>query len=297
MWSGKYYNEGRSEKDKAVFDISHKALKDGVLGPDGWWRHMVTVEDAEKQGCTLFNIVILKQENSPLAYANKFMCVWVDGAQSVFKIKDLLDCVKERSPSDYNEKAPRPFGNRPVAIGYDPSRTRDPSSLSILAIPLTPKEKWRVLKTYSYQGQNFQFQANRIKEIVDSHNVQFIGIDTTGLGMGVFELVEAFYNRVTPIHYSNETKTQLVIKAMDVVENKKIEFDVQPKQDGKPNDGNIVQSFMMITQTVSNGSGQIIYSAGRTAESGHADKAWAIMHALHSEPIAPRRKTTVTMSE
>ncbi len=296
MWSGQNFNKGRTDETREKFDISHKALKNGVLGADKYWRHMVTIKDAQSQGCNLFDIDELKLENSPSAFDNKFMCIWVDGAQSVFKIKNLLDCVKEQPAQDYNEKAPRPFNNRPVAIGYDPSRTRDPSSLAILAIPIGPNEKWRVLKTYSYRGQNFQFQANRIKEICDSHNVKYIGIDTTGMGRGVFELVEKFYARATPIHYSNDTKTELVIKALDVIENKKIEFDIQKRKDIlDKNDGNIVQSFMMITQSVSNGSGQVIYSANRTAEAGHADKAWAIMHALHSEPIAPRKKTTVSV--
>jgi hypothetical protein len=37
---------------------------------------------------------------------------------------------------------------------------------------------------------------------------------------------------------------------------------------------------MTIRQTATKTSGQITYQADRTAETGHADLAWATMHAL-----------------
>jgi len=285
-WSGEKFNENRADNKKVEFDISHKALKDGKLGADKIWRHIVTVEDAEKQGCDLFDIDELKAEYNKDDFANLFMAKFIDDAKSVFNLGILSTCFATKDYIDYQENAPRPFGNRPVALGYDPSRVRDNASLCVLAIPLRPQDKWRVLKTLDYHGQNFQYQANRIKEIVDTHNVKWIGIDTTGIGYGLFELVEQFYSRVTPINYSNETKTELVMKAIDVIENGRFEFEAGNK--------NITQAFMMITKTTTN-SGIITYSAGRNNASGHADVAWSIMHALHSEAIAPRKKTTAVI--
>lgn len=288
MWCGEKHNAGRSDDKKAEFDVSHTALKDGLLGADKIWRHMVTVVDAEAQGCDLFDIEELKDEYSKDDFANLFMCRFIDDAKSVFNLGTMMTCYATQDYDDYNDKAPRPFGNRPVAIGYDPSRVRDNASLSILAIPLRPGDKWRVLKTLDFHGQNFQYQANRIKEIVDSHNVQHIGIDVTGIGYGLFELVVQFYRRTTPINYSNETKTALVMKAIDVIENGRFEYDPGNKQ--------ITQAFMMITKTTSN-NGMITYSAGRNNATGHADVAWSIMHALQYEPIAQRKKTTMAMSK
>ncbi|MFZ2405524.1 MAG: terminase family protein [Methylobacter sp.] len=287
MWCGEKYNKGRSEETQAEFDVSHKALKDGVLGADKIWRHMVTVVDAEAQGCDLFDIDELKDEYSKDDFANLFMCKFIDDAKSVFNLGIMMTCYAQADYTDYNDKAPRPYGNRPVAIGYDPSRTRDNASLAILAIPLQPGDKWRVLKTLDYHGQNFQYQANRIKEICESHNVQHIGIDVTGIGYGLFELVEQFFRRATPINYSNETKTALVMKAIDVIENGRFEYESGNKQ--------ITQAFMMITKTTTSSGGGITYAAGRNNATGHADVAWSIMHALAYEPIAVRKKTTVTM--
>lgn len=288
MWNGEKFNQSRAEDKKIEFDVSHKTLKDGLLGPDKIWRHMVTVKDAEAQGCKLFDIEELQIEYTKDDFDNLFMCIFIDDAASVFQLSKLLKCMVDTETwGDYFPDAAQPFGNRPVAIGYDPSRTRDNSSLAILAIPLRPTDKWRVLRHISYHGQNFQYQANRIKEICESHNVKHIGIDVTGIGLGVFELVEQFFRRVTPITYNVQSKTELVLKAMDVVENDRFEYSAGDKQ--------ITQSFMMITKTTTP-SGQITYAANRSNTSGHADVAWATMHALNYESLAPRKKTTASFS-
>lgn len=288
MWCGDKFNEGKDEKNKLEFDVSHKTLKNGDLGADKIWRHCVTVKDAEAQGCELFDIDELKTEYSTDDFANLFMCKFIDDAKSVFSLATLMNCYAPDDYLDYQPNAPRPFANRPVALGYDPSRTRDNASLAILAIPLRATDKWRVLKTIDYHGQNFQYQAARIKEIVDSHNVQHCGIDITGIGYGLFELVEQFYRQATPINYSNETKTQLVLKAVDVIENKRLEFQAGDKH--------ISQAFMMITKTTTNG-GIVTYSSNRNSNMGHADVAWSIMHALSYEPIANNRvSSTATFS-
>jgi len=286
-WSGETHNKKFAVNKRVEFDVSHKALKDGALGPDRTWRHMVTLLDAEEQGCDLFDVEEVRAEYSTEDFKNLCMCGFIDDANSVFNLSIMTTCYAQEDYTDYNDKAPRPYGNRPVAIGYDPSRTRDNASLAILAIPLKPGDKWRVLQTLDYHGQNFQYQANRIKEICDSHNVQHIGIDITGIGYGLFELVEQFYRRATPINYSNETKTRLVMKAIDVIENGRFEYECGNKQ--------ITQAFMMITKTTTSSGGAITYAAGRNNATGHADVAWSIMHALAYEPIAVRQKTTVSM--
>jgi 1-deoxy-D-xylulose 5-phosphate reductoisomerase len=132
---------------------------------------------------------------------------------------------------------------------------------------------------------NFEYQANQIKTFVNSHNVIHIGIDITGMGIGVFELVECFYPMATPIHYSVENKNRLVLKALDVINNGRFKFLTQ--------DTEVIRSFMMITRTTST-NGVVIYSSPRNKESGHADAAWSIMHAMAYESIRPQQQTTVT---
>ncbi len=289
MWNGDNFNAKLAENKKVDFNITHRNLKNGKLGPDKIWRQIVTVVDAEEKGCDLFDIEELKDENTKTDFDNKFMCKWIDDAQSVFNLAKLMNCMVDTdSWKDYHKDAARPFGNRPVALGYDPSRTRDNASLAAVGIPLNATDKWRLLEKASYKGVNFQYQANRIKENTEKFNVKHIGVDVTGIGLGVFELVEPFFRRATPITYSIPMKTELVLKALQIIENGLFEYSAGDKE--------VTQAFLMITQTTTP-SGQITYGANRNNTVGHADVAWAIMHAFNYEKIAPRAKTTVSFSD
>lgn len=289
MWSGEKYNKNKAESKQVEFDLSLKTLVAGIKGADTIWRNAITVKEAEKQGCDLFDIAELQDEYDSDEFANLFMCKFIDDAQSVFNLAKLMSCMVDTDTwKHYHEDAARPYGNRPVALGYDPSRTRDNSSLATLSIPMNEQDKWRLLKKESYQGVNFQYQANRIKEKVAAFNVKHIGIDVTGIGFGVFELVENFYSRATPITYSIPMKTELVLKALQLIENGQFEYSAGDKE--------VTQAFMMITKTTSP-SGQITYAANRSSATGHADVAWAIMHAFNYEKIAPRKKTSVAFSQ
>jgi hypothetical protein len=113
-----------------------------------------------------------------------------------------------------------------------------------------------------------------------------MGIDCTGPGHGVYEMVQKFFPRATAIHYGLDTKTNLVLKAQDIIESARIEWDAEFTD--------IPQSFLQITQVITS-SDQITYAANRTADTGHADSAWAIMHAVSNEPLTERRKSGMAM--
>lgn len=295
MWSGEVFNKTKLGQRKPVdFDLSHEALKEGVLGPDKIWRHMVTVEDAEAQGCDLFDIDELRMEYADDDFRNLFMCQFIDDAASVFPLSQLLACGVEASDwQDWKPEDKRPLGNKPVAVGYDPQHSAqgDNASMVLMAVPLSPAEKWRVLKRWSFRGQSFEFQAARIKELVDAYNVVHIGIDVSGPGYGVYERVMEFFPAAEPITYSVTVKNQLVVKAKDVLQApSRLEFDAGDKE--------LIQAFLMIRQSVTPGTGQVTYFAGRNSLTGHADPAWAVMHALKYEPInAGGSQTTVSFSK
>lgn len=286
LWSGEKFNEKR--KNKVEFDLSHAALKDGALGEDKIWRNVVTVVDAQQKGCDLFDIDQLRIEYGDTEFNTLFMCAFMEAGLSVFSLSQLLQCSVDSNVVwvDFKKGIVRPYGNRPVWVGYDPARVGDKSALVVLGVPLSPTEKFRVLESINLRGA-WRNQANEIKKICEKYNVVFMGIDCTGPGNGVFEMVQNFFPRAMPIHYGLDTKTNLVLKAQDVIENGRIEWDAEHTD--------IPQSFLQITQTVT-GNDQITYAANRTRDTGHADKAWAIMHALHNEPLnTERRKTGVAM--
>ncbi|CRN00982.1 terminase ATPase subunit [Pseudomonas sp. 34 E 7] len=49
----------------------------------------------------------------------------------------------------------RPFGDRQVWVGYDPAETGDYSGLVVVAPPLVPGGKFRVLERHQFRVMDF----------------------------------------------------------------------------------------------------------------------------------------------
>ncbi|MFP2018417.1 terminase ATPase subunit family protein [Klebsiella pneumoniae] len=280
FWSGELFNRGRaSASERFDIDISHDALAAGVACPDGQWRQIVTIEDALAGGCTLFNLEQLKRENSVDDFRNLFMCEFVDDKASVFPFEDLQRCMVD-SLEEWEDFAPfadNPFGSRPVWVGYDPSHSGDSAGCVVLAPPVVAGGKFRILERHQWKGMDFATQAESIRQLTEKYNVEYIGIDATGLGIGVFQLVRSFYPAARDIRYTPEMKTAMVLKAKDVIRRGCLEYDVSATD--------ITTSFMAIRKTMTSSGRSATYEASRTEEASHADVAWATMHALLNEPL------------
>lgn len=282
FWSGELFNKGRSSADDRVdIDISHGALAKGALCADGQWRQIVTIEDALAGGCDLFDLDTLKRENSAEDFRNLFMCEFVDDKASVFPFEELQACMVD-SRLEWEDfiqidQHPRPFGYRPVWIGYDPSNTGDSAGCVVMAPPAVPGGKFRILERYQWKGMDFATQAESIKALTDKYVVEYIGIDATGIGQGVYQLVRNFFPAVREIRYSAEVKTNMVLKAKDLITTGRLEYDIAYTD--------ITLSFMAIRKTMTASGRGMTYVASRSEEVSHADIAWAAMHAMINEPL------------
>ncbi|BAU74401.1 terminase ATPase subunit family protein [Metapseudomonas furukawaii] len=280
FWTGERFNKGKPAAQRIQLDVSHDSLRQGRLCEDRIWRQIVTILDAEQGGCDLFDIEELRLEYSAEAFANLLMCEFVDDGASIFPLAMLQPCMVdswEAWAEEYKPHAMRPFGDRQVWVGYDPAETGDSAGLVVVAPPAVPGGKFRVLERHQFRGMDFAAQAEAIRKVTQRFWVTYIGIDTTGLGSGVAQLVRQFFPNVKTFSYSPEVKTRLVLKAFDVVKNGRLEFDAGWTD--------FAQSLMAIRKTITAGGRQFTYSAGRNDATGHADLAWALFHALHNEPL------------
>ena len=280
FWTGERFNKGKPAAQHTKVEVSHGALQQGRFCEDRLWRQIVTILDAEQGGCDLFDIEELRREYSPEAFANLLMCEFVDDGASIFPLTVLQPCMVDswvEWAEDYKPFAMRPFGDRQVWVGYDPAETGDCSGMVVVAPPLVPGGKFRVLERHQFRGMDFAAQASFIKAVCDRYWVTYIGIDVTGLGSGVAQLVRQFFPNVTTFSYSPEVKTRLVLKAYDVIHRGRLEFDAGWTD--------MAQSLMAIRKTITAGGRQFTYTAGRNDNTGHADLAWALFHALHNEPL------------
>lgn len=219
------------------------------------------------------------------------MCNFIDDTKSIFPQAELQRCMVDAWDAweDYKPFAARPFGYRPVWIGYDPSLSGDSAGCVVLAPPLIAGGKFRVLERHQWRGMDFAAQAEAIRQMTLRYHVKYIGIDTTGMGIGVFPIVKQFFPGVTAINYSAEVKVRMVLKAKDVISKGRLEFDAGATD--------LSAAFMAIRKTITASGRQVTFDAGRTAETGHADLAWACMHALDHEPIEGISESTTSFME
>lgn len=277
FWSGARLKK----KDKIEVDLTHRRLGgSGFTGEDRVWRNIVTIMDALAGGCDLFDLDELRLEYSDAEFANLLMCGFVDDSFSVFPLAMLQGCMVDSWElwTDYKPYSERPFGRKPVWVGYDPSHTGDSAGLVVVAPPTRPGGPLRVLHTEQFKGADFEAQAKAIKKITDIYNVTAITVDTTGIGQGVYQLVQKFFPAVNGINYSVESKTMLVLKAQQVIKAGRLEFDAGNKD--------LATSFMAIKRELTASGRNVTYAAGRSQETGHSDLAWACMNALSNEPLA-----------
>jgi uncharacterized protein YjcR len=292
FWTGELFNKRRPKTDQVKIDISHAKLMSGFTGQDKIWRQIVTILDAERGGCNLFDIDELRNfEYSPDQFENLLMCNFIDDTTSIFPLAELQRCMVDswEAWDDVKPFAARPFGYRSVWIGYDPSLTGDSAGCVVLAPPLVAGGKFRVLERHQWRGMDFAAQAEAIRQMTLRYQVDYIGIDTTGMGIGVFPIVKQFFPNATAINYSAEVKVRMVLKAKDVISKGRLEFDAGATD--------LAQAFMAIRKTITASGRQVTYDAGRTDETGHADLAWACMHALDHEPIEGISKATTSFME
>lgn len=280
FWTGEWFNRGRPMDQRIRLDVGHGALAGGRYCEDRVWRQIVTILDAERRGCDLFDVEELRHEYSAEAFANLLMCEFVDDAASIFPLAMLQPCMVDswvEWAADFKPFTQRPYGDRAVWVGYDPSETRDSAGLVVVAPPAKPGGKFRILERHQFRGMDFAAQAAFIEKITERYWVTYIGIDATGLGTGVAQLVRQFFPQVTTLNYNIEVKDRLVLKAYDVIKNGRLQFDAGWTD--------IAQSLMAISKTVTASGRNLTYSNGRSEETGHADLAWALMNALHNEPL------------
>jgi len=284
LWTGDRFNRRFKQKGRRQEFPGFAEMRKGVVCPDKTWRKIITLKDAEKGGCDLFDIEDLQIQYSDDEFKNLFMCEFVDELQAVFRLKHLEACMAD--PDDWDDVDPdaeKPFGNRQVWGGYDPSRNRDDAAFVIIAPSLEDDGKHRLIARYKWVDKSYTWQAEQIKKLTERYHFSHIGIDVTGPGIGVYDIVKAFFPSASAIHYSPLTKSQLVLKAKDVIETGRLEWDAVHND--------IAHAFLTIRQDSSQ-AGLITYSAARTASTGHADVAWAIMHALACEPLNTKYKPT-----
>ena len=244
-------------------------------------RIKTTVHDAVAGGHDQIDIDLLREDNPGDSFANKYECQPIDDESAFFKLGLLEGCQKDPTSWRRHEGI--------VRIGYDPSRSRDFACLIVDEVRFgkDDKERHRFARTEAWKNKSHLWQAHELIRIAREYDTRLdkIGIDVTGAGQAVYDEVKAeLGSKVVPIYYSPEIKNEMAVTSRRIMEEGRLEYEA--------GDRFITNSFLAIKQTGTDG-GRITIRAGRTAETGHAEGAWAGMHALQFDKSARRRKSVV----
>ncbi|WP_375292474.1 terminase large subunit domain-containing protein [Sphingomonas melonis] len=279
-WTGEHRNRRVKKADRITIDVSHAGVSAGRLCEDGVWRQIVTIEDAERGGCDLFNMAELRVDYAPDEFANLLMCQFVDDSLSAFKFNEILRCTVDTVVDWdwFNPLAARPAGDRAVWAGYDPQESADGDNAAlIIALPPSgPNGKFRLLERHQLRG-DFQEQAEFILARLSRYNCTYLGIDANGVGAAVHQLLVGKVRGLTKIEYSLEAKTAMVMKAQHGFARQRIEFDASWID--------LQSAFLSIKKALTTSGRAVTFKASRTEEVGHADLAWAAMHIMINEPL------------
>lgn len=284
LWSGDSWKAGSPERKNIIFPTNEEYKDGGRDCPDNVWRYLVTLEDAVKGGITDIDIEEIKRNCNRQDLAMLYYCEFVDDKDSVFDFNQLIKCgVDVESWQDHHPDQEYPLQNREIWAGFDPARTGDNAAFVLICVPLLKGEPYRVIKVIQWNGLSFTYMAEQIKQIKEKYNIKHIGIDTTGIGYGVYEMVKGFAPReCKPLNYSVETKNRLVLKMIDMVDSKRIAWDRDKKE--------IATAFLSVKKTTTKKGDQMTFFADRKNNEGHADIFFAIAHAMDNEPLNYKHK-------
>ncbi|EMZ8853336.1 terminase family protein [Salmonella enterica] len=288
LWSGESWRKGNAARKDVEFPSFDEYRDGGRECPDGVWRYVVTIEDAVAGGIDDIDIDELRETYGKADFDMLYMCVFVDDKDSIFTFSQLLKCgVDVATWEDFHPDEEHPFGNREVWCGFDPARTGDTATFVVIGVPIVAVERYRVLEVFRWKGLSLVWMSEQIRTIKSRYNMTYIGIDVTGMGIGVFEMVQGFARReAKAIHYSVESKNRLVMKMLDVVDTNRIEWNEEQKE--------IATAFLQVKKTTTASGNAMTFVADRSNENGHADVFFAIAHAMDNEPLNYRTKRKST---
>jgi uncharacterized protein YjcR len=269
-------------------DEKGKKLKDKI------GRMKITLKQAIKQGCTLFKpIKELREIFTPRQFKFLYECKWIDNAGSIFKMEDLEVCAyKEKyknddghyawEPVDLPEYKDEGFENY---LGYDPNGGGEDGDNASCAVGSNRIDKLRIIDHKSFNNASVDWQAGQIKRMVVEYRVKNIGIDTTGVGLSIWNKVKDIQQdpritwriNVVPINYTWEMKQKLVLDLEQIVSRKILEFSASDQE--------LINAFLAIKTTATKSGGKTTFVADRKSSIGHADLFWAVSHLASFFPL------------
>lgn len=285
LWTGDAYNKNKAKDRKVRIDLNCEGIKNGMLFGDRIWRQIVTIHDAVNGGNPYIDIEELRDECSEDEFKLIYECQPLDDTQASFPLSLIMPCMVDTLEvwPGYNPYALNQKKLGKVWLSCDPSHSAqgDPAAIMVIAPPNDKNGKFRILERSKFRGLEFEKLADKIKNLVKKYDVEEIIIDKTGVGEGVFQLVQKFFPKAQGVQFSPLAKSQLVHKGQLVFREKRIQFD-----------GGFIDiaiDLNSIHPKLTKSQEQLTYASRRSSE-GHGEYGWCLLLGLSLEPYGGENK-------
>ena len=118
--------------------------------------------------------------------------------------------------------------------------------------------------------------------------MQHVGIDGSGIGEAVYQLVKKRFPAAVCYQFSPASKRMLVLKMLQLIRAGRWEYD--------RGEYDLITAFCAVRKVVTPG-GVITYDTDRARGVSHGDLAWATMLATVNEPLGQEGGNTMTVME
>jgi hypothetical protein len=112
------------------------------------------------------------------------MCEFVDDKASVFPFEELQRCMVDVM-EEWEDLTPFADPHSARAGGLATTRHTPTAPGASYSRRRWSRGKFRMLERHQWKGMDFAAQAEGIRKLTEKYNVEYIGIDATGLGLGV----------------------------------------------------------------------------------------------------------------
>lgn len=222
-------------------------------------KHKITIHDAIKWGLLLDAEELRKAIDDPDAWAQEYLCEFIDAASILLPYDMIATCETELQPTDFTRRY----------LGIDIGRKNDLTVIWELC------QIGDVLWTASVdvmRNTEYYLQYEAIAARLADPSVKRCAIDSTGIGdMLAEELHRKFGSRVLQCHFTAELKGEIFTGLRRRMEERTLRIPVSR---------DVREDLHAMEKTVTS-SGTVRYAAPRSAD-GHSDRAAALALAVHA---------------
>lgn len=224
-----------------------------------WALYSTTVDEAIADGMDIDIGACWKMAHGdPRLFDQLFRGVFIDGNMQYFPDALIVRCSRDLGPA---------YG---IAFGgIDVGDTSDPTALVVI------KGEQGIYQTTHIEvhGKSDDILiAKLIDEAFGIHGCKRVAIDGTGLGTFPARAAKRRHPNLEIVKFSTSTKEELATRTYQVMTEERLLLAKGEKE---------LRNDMASIKRVVTAAGNVRFDAARTAK-GHADRAWALMLAVHA---------------